>query len=192
MEELPQIKEYDIAVLLKDAQISIKDEEGKEVDFDKEKQVLELSEDRNALDTIPEEIAKEVDVLGLAQSWSLFMSTDKKFSEISSYLIKDSYQYRVAVQYATGEDITFTSEHTLLDPAFTENKVGRFVWITDSSFCVDISFVKHMRLRTGKMVDDPMNDRFYFVKFDDTDDGKDNPTWKIAGMKEIVNNDNQQ
>ena len=46
-----------------------------------------------------------------------------------------------------------------------------------------------MRLKTGRKVDDPMNDRFYFVKYDDTEDGVDNPQWKIAGMKEIVNNE---
>ena len=33
-----------------------------------------------------------------------------------------------------------------------------------------------------------MNDRFYFVKYDTTNDGVDNPTWKLAGMKEIVDN----
>ena len=43
-----------------------------------------------------------------------------------------------------------------------------------------------MRLRTGAAVDDPMNDRFYFVRYDDTADGVDNPTWKLASMKEIL------
>ena len=53
-------------------------------------------------------------------------------------------------------------------------------------FSVDISFVKHMRLYYGARVDDPMNDRFYFVRYDDTDNGVNDPTWKLAGMKEIV------
>ena len=43
--------------------------------------------------------------------------------------------------------------------------------------------------RNGTRVDDETNDRFYFVKWDDTDDGIDNPTWKIASMREIVNNE---
>ena len=64
-----------------------------------------------------------------------------------------------------------------------------FQWISGNSFSVDISFVKHMILTVGTRVDDPMNDRFYFVKVDTTDDGKDNPTWKMISMKEIVNND---
>ena len=35
------------------------------------------------------------------------------------------------------------------------NTVANFTWITGDCFSVDISFVKHMRLRTGKLVDDP-------------------------------------
>ena len=42
-----------------------------------------------------------------------------------------------------------------------------------------------MYCRRG-MVDDPMNDRFYFVRYDDTDNGLDDPAWKLASMKEIV------
>lgn len=187
--ELPSIMNYDIAVLKKDAVVSVTDENGNAVTFDKNSQSLDLAGAASVFDEVPGDVAGEVDVLDMAQNWSLFMSADLKLSEISSALIKDSYQYKVAVQYANSEDIKFTSEHVLLDPAFTENKVERFAWITDNCFSVDISFVKHMRLRTGKIVDDPMNDRFYFVKYDDTDDGKDNPVWKIAGMKEIVNND---
>ena len=61
-----------------------------------------------------------------------------------------------------------------------------FCWITDSCFSVDISFVKHMRLWYGTPVDDPMNDRFYFVWYDDTADGADNPAWKLVSMKEIL------
>ena len=43
-----------------------------------------------------------------------------------------------------------------------------------------------MIVGSGKRVDDLMNDRFYFVKYDATDDGIDNGAWKIASMKEIV------
>ena len=137
--------------------------------------------------TVPDEVSGEIDVLKAAQDWSLFLTQDLAFSRIRDYLIPGSYQYEVAWKYATGEDITFTSAHTLLDPAFTGNTVTNFTWITGDCFSVDISFVKHMRLRTGKLVDDPMNDRFYFVRYDDTADDVDNPTWKLVSMKEILN-----
>ena len=114
------------------------------------------------------------------------MSNDREFTDIAGYMIQDCYQYQVAKKYANSVDRKFFSSHTLLDPAFTDNKVSNFVWIADNCFSVDISFVKHMALKSGRKVDDAMNDRFYFVKWDDTADEVDNPTWKIVSMKEIV------
>lgn len=110
------------------------------------------------------------------------MSNDLPFSQISSMLLQDSYQYDVAKKYATGVDITFTSAHTLKNPPFTEEKVTNYVRISPNCFSVDISFVKHMSVGAGKAVDDAMNDRFYYVRVDDENGGK----WKLAGMKEIV------
>ena len=86
----------------------------------------------------------------------------------------------MARKYATGIDITFTSSHVLLNPTFTENSVTNFTWLTEDCFSVDISFVKHMKLtRTGELVDDPMNDRFYFVRHEGG--------WKLASLKEVLN-----
>ena len=117
------------------------------------------------------------------------MSNDVKFANISHYFLKGSYQYNMASRYAHSIDITFTSRHVLLDPAFTEEKVENFIWITEDCFSVDIGFIKHMRLSNGDLIDDTMNDRFYFVRYDDTNDGKDNPAWKLVSMKENVNNE---
>ena len=122
----------------------------------------------------------KVDVLDVAQKWSLFMSKDYPIGQLVAYLLPDSYQYKMAVKYASSIDITFTSSHVLNDPAFTEVSVTNFKQITEDCFAVDISFVKHMILRNGLKVDDPMNDRFYFVNRNG---------WKLAGMKEIVNHD---
>ena len=33
-----------------------------------------------------------------------------------------------------------------------------------------------------------MHDKLYFVYYDDTDDGKDNGSWKLIDMKSIVEN----
>lgn len=189
VENLPGINRYDIAILEKDAEVTVTDEMGQAVSFEKGKTSYDFTSQRNALETVPDTVSAELDVLGVAQKWSLFMSNDIAFSQIKHNFIADSYQYKVALQYATGEDITFTSEHALMNPAFTENSVSNFVWITEDSFAVDVSFVKHMVLRVGTKVDDSMNDRFYFVKYDDTDDQIDNPAWKIVSMKEIGDNE---
>ncbi len=186
--ELPKIYQYEIAVLQKDAEVILTDMDGNQTTLDNSRGVHDMTKQNSEKD-MPEELAAQVDVLARAQDWSLFMSADLPFAQMEQNLIKDSYQYQVARKYSHGVDITFISDHILLDPVFTENKVSGYEPIAENAFCVDISFVKHMRLRTGKPVDDYMNDRFYFVKYDDSEDGVDNPTWKIAGMKEIVNND---
>ena len=185
--DLPDLTVYNIAVLEENVKVSVTEENGNEVVLEENETEYSFMAKDAYLDEVPDEVSAEVDVLKLAQKWSLFMSADLAFNEMKQYLIKDSYQYEVAVKYATGIDIKFISGHGLASPPFTEEKVTNFVWISDNCFSVDISFVKHMILNVGSKVNDPMNDRFYFVKYDDTDDGVSNPAWKIASMKEIVN-----
>lgn len=186
VEDLPQIATYHIAVLQKDAPLEVLNAQGEALEVKPGLSEYEFMDWNMGADTVPQEIADEIDVLGVAQTWSLFLTTDKTFSQLSPYLLRGSYQYEVAYKYAHGIDITFTSIHTLLNPAFTDEAVGNFVRITDSCFSVDIQFVKHMHLDSGMYVDDAMHDRFYFVYYDDTDDGRDNPAWKLAGIKEIL------
>ena len=190
VESLPQLCRYSVAVLKEGAEISVTDPQGNPVPLEEGQSVCDLTEPAG-LDQVPEEVSRQIDVLQVAQNWSLFMSNDLAFSGIRDYLIPDSYQYEVAWRYATGVDITFTSRHTLDSPAFTGNSVSNFFWITEDCFSVDISFVKHMRLYYGEAVDDPMNDRFYFVRYDGTADGVDNPVWKLASMKEILDDAEQ-
>ena len=183
---LPRLVTCHIAILQEDADIAVTDSQGNPITLEDGAAEHDLTRHVRYLDAVPAEVASQVDVLQIAQNWSMFMTADLPFNQIKGSMIAGSYQYNVALKYATGVDIQFTSKHTLADPAFTENNVTNFTWITDNCFSVDISFVKHMRLYYGAMVDDPMNDRFYFVRYDDTDNGVDDPMWKLAGMKEIV------
>lgn len=191
VQDLPQIGENEVAILLIDAEILVTDELGNAVALEPGNEVYDFTNKNSMISEIPTEVSSEIDILSMIQGWSLFMSDDKSFNSIKEYLIKDSYQYKKALQYATGIDITFTSAHTFADPMFTGNMVTNFTWITDKCFSVDVSFVKHMILKSGKRVDDEMNQRIYYVKYDDTDDGIENPAWKIASMKEIIEDGNQ-
>lgn len=186
VEDLPQLCVYSVAVLREGAQVTVTDPQGSPVALEEGRSSYDLTSRTGGLAEVPGEVSGAVDVLKVAQDWSLFMTNDLAFSKIKGYLIPSSYQYEVARKYASGEDITFTSRHTLMDPAFTGSKVTNFQWITDRCFSVDISFVKHMRLWYGTPVDDPMNDRFYFVRYDDTANGADGPAWKLVSMKEIL------
>ena len=186
VKNLPTTRTYNIAILQNDANIAVTDPLGNPVALEENRAEHDLTSHAAVLGAVPAEVAAQVDVLRLAQLWSMFLTNDLPFKELEPHLIAGSYQHNVAVKYATGVDIQYTSKHTLFDPAFTENSVTNFTWITKDCFCVDISFVKHMRLYYGARVDDPMNDRFYFVYCDDTDNGVNDPAWKLAGMKEIV------
>ncbi len=177
---VPMRCEYTVAVLKSKPQIKVLNAHGSEVDLKANEKVYDLMKPET-LDSVPNEVSAAVDVLSVAQNWSLFMSNDFKFSEISQFILPNSNQYKFAKEYSTSVDKTFFSDHTLKDPPFTECGVENFIWITEDCFSVDIKFVKHMRLNTGKSVDDAMNDSFYFVK----QDGK----WLIAAMKEVNAND---
>ena len=190
VKNMPKVSKFNVAVLVKEADVQIFDENGNEVSYEAGKTSYDFTVSQGTLDKVPDEVAAEIDVLKTAQSWSMFLTKDKKFSDITKYLINGSYQYDVAKKFAYGVDITFTSAHTLANPAFTEESVTNFKWISENCFSVDVHFIKHMILtRSNTPVDDETNDTFYFVKWDDTDDGIDNPTWKIASMREIVNNE---
>ncbi len=182
---LPQTQVYDIVILRENGEAVVTDPAGTAATLLAGEHTLTAQP--APLDAVPAELG--VDVLDIAQKWSLFMSNDLAFSKVSPYLIWDSYQYQVAYRYAHGIDITFTSRHTLAAPPFTDAAATNFQWLAEGQcFSVDIHFVKHMRLASGMAVDDTMNDRFYFVLYDDTDNGIDDPAWKIGGMKEIVEN----
>ena len=188
VENLPQICVYDIAMLAENAELSVVDKEGKMLRLENGQTEYDFLAYTDAASALPEEIAAEIDVLEVAKNWSLFMSKDFPIAQIKEYLLADSYQYKMAVKYASSIDITFTSAHTLGNPAFTDISVTNYKSITENCFSIDISFVKHMILKNGNKVDDTMNDRFYFVKYDDTNDKVDNPAWKLVSMKEIVSN----
>ncbi len=189
--DLPRLASYTIAVLQDKPVIQITDPKGNVIPVEKGTRTLDLTE-FSGEDTIPAEIAAEVDPLAIAKKWSLFVSKDLAgqnygLYEIAQYLIPNSYQYKIATNYAYGIDITFTSIHTLKDPPFTDETVTNFIRITEDCFSVDVSFSKHMILSNGELVDS-MNERLYFVKYDDPANDWDTPAWKLASMKEMSTN----
>lgn len=177
--ELPSAVHYEIAILKENAKIEVKDGAGAPVELDAGASEQDLTKPLPKQDAVPEEIAKEIDVLQVAQHWSLFMSNDRTFTEMAKEMDPDSYQYEVAKKYSTSIDKQFFASHTLLSPAFTENKVSNFTQITPDAFSVEVRFVKRMRLNNGgKVVEDAMNDCFYFVR---NEDG-----WRLAALKEVA------
>ena len=62
-------------------------------------------------------------------------------------------------------------------------EVTDYTEYTDECFSIHIHFVKHMKLtKNGKHVTSTMDSKFFFIYYDDTDDGVDNPHWTMADM----------
>lgn len=177
---LPRLPVYYVVVLDSDAEVTVTDRNGENVPLDPGKIVQDLTgaSAPEPLDKIPSEVSSAVDVLSVLEDWSLFMSCDLDFASLAKHLVYGSYQYNIAHKYNYSVDRTFTSIHALKNPAFSGERVGEFVWLTDNCFSVRIRFVKHM-IVSGRDLDDEMDERCYFVK---DADGK----WKLVGMKEVL------
>ncbi|MBO4355525.1 MAG: hypothetical protein J5850_01575, partial [Clostridia bacterium] len=158
------------------------------VDFEWDMTTVTLTE-QSALDTVPESVLAEVDVMKFAEDFRYYMSADlgdssKKygFDKIKEWFIKDSFFYKVVENWFKNIDITFISGHTNLNPVFTDKVMDHYISFGDDCFLVHLSLVQNMKLRDGQYYSDPFDEYCYFVKYDDTDDGKDNPRWVVVDM----------
>ena len=191
--EMPGFVTYNINGAICEPEVEILDNLNQKVECVFENGVFEVTE-QTGLDVLPEEIAAQVDVLEIAKMWSKFMTKDlegsqKGFSTMKKYLIKDSYLYDVAYKWVTGIDITFVFGHALKNPPFTGEKVSNFISYGDNLFSCDIYFVKHMedlKDRNEGEIEDVMNSTFYFMNYDETEDGIDNPKWVVLDIIEII------
>ncbi len=105
---------------------------------------------------------------------------------IRSYFVKDSIYYNKLYEYAHSVDITFISDHTVSNPAVSDLKLSNYTEYNDKAFSCSVYFVKNMRLtKTGAKATSVMDSTFYFVYYDDTDDGVDNPRW--AAVDKLTN-----
>ena len=187
--DMPKLRTYTIANALKEPEILIYDNINQPVDCVFENYFFEAAE-QTGLDSVPENIAAQIDVLEIGKNWSRFMTGDlsgskKGFDTMKEYLIYNSYLYDVAYKWVTTKDSTYVPKHTLNTPPFTEEKVSGFVSYGDNMFSCNVYFVKHMHLTSRNMdVDDVMNSTFFFLNYDDTEDGEDNPKWVIIDIQE--------
>lgn len=195
--EIPYIVKYEVTELIKKPDIKILDEKENEVQYTQEGNTASRGLDFISIAT--EEEAKEyikgkLDILAVAKDWSLYLTDDLEgrlhgYYNISKYLIEDSDIEKFAYSWATGVDITFVSSHTLLNPTFTDEKVSNFEIYNENAFSCEVYLQKNLKLKSGgKKIEDKMNERMYFAFYDETDDGKDNPEWKLVNMQSVTDN----
>ena len=190
--EVPYTVSYEVSCLVESGEtpeVKITDNLGGNVDMDYASGYLEIT-DLVKSDSLPDEISNEIDVLKCVETWSLFMTDDLSgtnhgFSKFAKYLIKDTTMYNYFSEWGKNVDITFTSAHTLLNPTFVDESVSGYIRYTEDCFSCDVKLTERMKLtRTGEIKESTINATLYFVKYDDTDDGKDNPRWLLATYKD--------
>jgi len=141
--------------------------------------------------TAKSKIKNYPDVQYMARQWSLFVSSDlhdakRGFETIKELLVEGTYFYHFAKKYAESVDITYVSRHGFDKEKFSDEKRCNFEIYSDRDFSCDVFLQKNFIVHT--VFPDKMAERMHFVYYDDTDDGKDNPTWKIIGIKSIAVN----
>ncbi len=183
---MPSIVEYKVEGFVNEPVIKIYDSSNHEVVYSADDKGNIDATDAVCTAEVPKEYADLA--YDMAKMWSNFTTKDLKgtnygLETIRKYLIKDSYYWKMATDYAKGVDITFVSAHILKDNAFTNVKVSNYISYGENCFSCHVYFDKAMYLtRTGATVVETMDSTFYFVRYDDSDDGVDNPHWSIVDM----------
>ncbi len=171
--EIMPSKTYKINNLVYEPQIKILDENGKETKYEVKDNKIVVTKGFQEIETLEaaqKYLQNDFDVLKLAEDWSLFLSRDLSgsyygFSNLSTYLINDSYMYDMAYKWAHGVDITFVSKHTLKNPPFTNESVRNFIIYNENAFSCEAYLEKNMTV-SGKLQVDKMHDRLYFIYYD--------------------------
>ena len=90
--------------------------------------------------------------------------------------------YKYAYKWATNVDITFISQHTFDNPAFSNIKVSNFEIYNENAFSCEVYLEKNMLLtkRGNRKIQDVMNEKMYFAYY--------NGEWKLVNMQSLSKN----
>lgn len=191
--QLVNTKSCTFTLLTKAAAVEVTDSSGAMTSYALSEPSLVIGTEVGS-ETVPEDIAAQLDVLEIAKTWSRFMTDDLEgdthgLAQVQQYFIKDSDYYRYAEEWATGPDIKFTSLHTI--DSFTNESVTDFIRYGEDCFSCEVYFEKNMSLlfedRFAGYRTDIFHSIMYFLYIDDTpDNGIDDPHWAIAVMHDVL------
>lgn len=179
---------YKIDKLVFKPEIKIYDTENKEVSYSEDGNTITATANyytTNDINDAMSHLSSNLDVLAFAEKWSLFLTNDLSgsthgFETLKPFLINNSYMWKMAYAWATSVDITFTSSHTLKNPAFTNESVSNFIIYSDTAFSCDVYLEKNMNVARIGSQTDKMHEKLYFVYL--------NGSWKLVNMQAITGN----
>lgn len=132
-------------------------------------------------ETVPESYKQTATTI--AKTWENFMTRDlpgEGLSSMAQYLIKDSPYYEKALIFLYG-DAWMTSAHYTSANVYSDVVVDDYTRYSEDCFSCHIQFEKTMYLyKQNKYATNEIDAVFFFLNYDDTDDGVDNPTWKLV------------
>ncbi len=133
---------------------------------------------------VPKDLSEQAVLI--AKTWDDFLTNDTTFSAVRKYLIPNSALEEQAEIY-NGRDIGYISGHKKENNTYSEIVVNDYARYTEDCFSCHIQFTKTMYLnRDHSPVTTDIDSIFYFVLYDGTQDGEDNPTWKMVAMAGVV------
>ena len=185
---VPALSTYRLCLIDDGGKITVKDQSGADVEYTQKDTLIE-AHTMPTSDTMPQGLADTIDPLAIAEAFSLITSDDlggewpHGFNKLANYLIKDSYFYEKNYEFATSVDITFVSDHTLDNPPFNSEEVSEYVKFSDECFSCRIKFNKPMHMANGVNKVDVVDSTYYFVYYDDSEDGIDNPHWALVDTR---------
>lgn len=164
---VPDLVEYKIPGLSMQPEVIVTDASGQNINYTLEG--TQYTVPFGVESEMPEDLKETA--LNIAETWSLFNTDDLKggshgLETVRKFLIPDSYYDNLAKGWASGVDITFTSAHTLSNPAFENVNVDHYIRYTDDCFSCHIDFDKPMHLtRTGDNIVDSTHSTYLFAKY---------------------------
>jgi len=184
---IPTNVTYAVNHILLEPTVVITDENGEIVDAEKdEKGYINISYAPKTGMEMPQD---RYDVaLDIATKWGDFTTNDmpgekRGLYSIRKYIVTDSDFFYAAESYAKSIDITFVSSHTTDKPALTNLSVTEYTEYTENCFSCHIDYIKNMHLtKNNKHVTQHIDEYFYYIYIDDSDDGVDNPRWALVDM----------
>jgi len=183
--DMPESVEYKVDNVLVGSEIKITNTSGEEIPYTTAGNLITASYTSSSAQMSEE---RKNEALLMVQTYEDFNTDDLSganhgLATVQSFLIKDSDYWNMAKQWAGGVDITFTSAHVFDNPKYTNVVVDNYAEYSDKCYSVHIAFSKNMILtRTKEKISNDFDSTVFFVYYDDTDDGVDNPHWCIADM----------
>lgn len=189
----PATVTYEISGLVAKPTVEIYDENGDAVSFtEAEDGSVTISSEPDTSQTIPDD--RKSFALEAAEAWADFTNLDLPgdnlgVAKMVTYFIKDSFYYQQAYDYLTCDARYTISDHTSADPKFSDITVDEYTVYSDQLYSCHIKFDKNMYTKGHKFKHITVDSTFYFLYWDDSDDGEDNPEWHIIDMVATTNND---